>query len=115
VRGKYAILDDEEGWVEITDNEETRPFKNWNPKEGDEIRGFYIGFREFETKEGKTFGKHLIESEDCIWRLNDNTVISNALKDVQEGTPIKIKYLGMQTGKRGWEYKNFSVAIKKID
>jgi hypothetical protein len=112
---RFEVFDDEEGWVEITENENALPLESWIPEKGDEVCGFYLGLREFSTEDGTTFKKHLIEDRECVWTVNDNVVIANALRSVKEGTPVKIRYLGTKKGKSGWKYKNFSIVIKKLD
>jgi len=109
---RWQALKSDEGWEEIT-GDDARPLMPWMPEKGEEIRGYYLGLREFSAADGSTFEKHLVEDEDVIWTVNDNVVLSNALRDVEEGTAVRIRYLGTRENRRGWTYKNYSVKIKR--
>ena len=111
---RFEALRDDSDWEEIT-TEDDRPYTPWVPEEiGEEIRGFYLGLRELTASDGSKFEKHLFEDEDVIWAVNNNAVLSNALRGVEEGTAVKIKYLGTRRSKRGWTYKDYNVKIKRI-
>lgn len=110
---KWKTLKDDEGWEEVTYDSE-RPLTPWMPEEvGEEVRGYYLGLREFSAADGSTFQKHLLEDEDVVWTINDNVVLSNALREIRRGTAVRIKYLGTRRNRRGWVYKDYSVKIKR--
>lgn len=81
----------------------------WSPEEGEKIIG---------TLKERRVGAGKFESTLYIIQKNDgtlvgvwgSTVIDSKLKDLQEGTKLGIKYLGISKGERG-QYKNYKVVI----
>lgn len=110
----FKIFEEEEGWQEITNSDyEELPWESWRPEEpGDALAGFYFGLREFTSARGP-FRKHVFRTKKKIVTVNANTVLNNALKDVREGTPVKIIYRGERTSSRGWTYKDYSVLVRR--
>ena len=80
-------------------------FMKW-VNEGDSAERTWKG-----TMQGKYGLLGLVEQEDNLEMVAFplHTVLENKLKDVAEGTPVRIEYLGKVTGKSGREYKDFDV------
>ena len=74
--------------------------------EGDSTEGIFKG-----TMPGKYGTLGLIEQDDSLEMVAFplHTVLENKLKDISEGTSVRIEYLGKVTGKSGREYKDFDV------
>ena len=85
----------------------------WNPEEGDEVSGNYLGVQE-EVGENKS-NLYTIKTDDSkqvgVW---GSKVLDGKMIGLQIGQQVKIKFLGKVKPEKGKEYKNFEVYTKPI-
>ena len=99
----------EKNWKKIESgrggSESEFKFMKW-VTEGDSTEGVWKG-----TMQGKYGLLGLVEQEESLEMVAFplHTVLENKLKDVADGTLLRIEYLGKVTGKSGREYKDFDV------
>lgn len=99
-----------EKWKKIQDKSEDKNFLPvWKPTE----RAIVIGkFLKTETNVPPKGGvQYHIEEKNGVIRVWGSTVLNNKMSQIEEGSTVKIEYLGEVYGKTGKTYKNYDVFV----
>jgi len=88
----------------------------WNFDESGDLEAEFIVSRDAKSKKGKpiTFHEFKFEKTGEVVSVLGGTVLDRILSTIENGTKVKISYLGMQEGKKG-DYKNYEVSIWEDD
>ncbi len=86
----------------------------WNPEEGDEISGTYLGVQE-EVGENKS-NLYAIETSEAkqlgVWGCK---VLDGKMIGIKIGQQVKIKFNGRVKPDKGKEYKSYDIFTKPLN
>jgi hypothetical protein len=94
-------------WVKLGGN--SGPIQKWTAT-GQELEGIFLGLRngkEFRQGQGPSKLADLRKDDGTQVTCGAPTALASQLSQVQPGTRVKIRYLGLTRGQGGVEYKNF--------
>lgn len=83
----------------------------WNPEEGAEISGIYLGVQEAVGENESNL--YSIESENKQIGVWGSKVLDGKMMGIKVGQEIKIKFMGRIKPEKGREYKSYEVYVKK--
>lgn len=109
-------LDNEEGWEMPLEIDEY-----WKPKIGEEVRGIFLDnisrskdVIDHGVAKKRYYNIIAILTNDGIIGISQTEVLKQRLENVEPGMGVRIKFTGTQSGKGGYTYNTYVVAIKKM-
>ena len=96
----------EEEWTKIESDV-------WNPEEGNEISGVYLGIQlEVGVNKSNLYKIELEEGKQLsVW---GSKILDDAMLSVKVGQQVKIKFKGKVKPEKGNEYKDYEVFTRPI-
>ena len=85
----------------------------WNPDEGAEISGVYLGVQT-EVGENKSNLYTLETSEQKQISVWGSKVLDGKMMGIKEGQQVKIKFVGRIKPEKGKEYKSYEIFTKPL-
>lgn len=104
-----------DGWTKVGGNSNNEPTPQWKPvKEGDEVSGLYVDFKDITTKLGQVKVYTLQQEDGTFVAVFGKTVIDREMAKLKLGDEVKIVYMGTERNpKSGFSFKKFDVYSRR--